>query len=197
MKIPFKVSQRDWRILLIGGLIVVAILIYQLSYWYNGLRTSLRDYTEARGITLQKQFRKISEKEDIQREHKMLSLEITELDKMLLAGDKPPVVAAKIQSILKEMASSLNIEITLEKALDPVDRGLYLGIPVEIGFTAPTEKLMKMFYKIKTSKFIFTVSEVKVLVKNIRSPVDAYTTIVVNGFIRKPEEQKKEKEVVS
>jgi hypothetical protein len=37
---------------------------------------------------------------------------------------------------------------------------------------------------------------VKVLVKNIRSPVDAYTTIVVNGFIRKPVQQKKEEEMV-
>lgn len=196
MKIPFKVNQRDKKILLIGGLIVVIIFIYQLFLWYNGMRTSIRDYTEAKEITLQKQLRKISEKDNIQREHKVLSLEIMELDKMLLAGDKPPVVAAKIQSILKEMASSLNIEISLEKALNPVDKGLYLGIPVEIGFTAPTEKLMKMLYKIKTSKIIFTISEVKVLVKNIRSPVDAYTTIVVNGFIRKPVQQKKEEEMV-
>jgi K+ transporter len=196
MKIPFKVNPREKRILLIGGLIVIIIFIYQLSIWYNGMRTTLHDYTEAKEITLEKQLRKISEKENIQREHQALSLEIKELDKMLLAGDKPPVVAAKIQSILKEMASSLKIEITLEKALDPVDKELYLGIPVEIGFTAPTEKLMKMLYKIRTSKFIFTISEVKVLVKNVRKPVDAYTTIVVNGFIRKPVQQKKEEEMV-
>jgi hypothetical protein len=196
MKIPLKVKPRDKRILLIGSLIVIIIFIYQFSIWYSGMRTTLHDYIEAKEITLEKQLRKISEKENIQKNHKTLSLEIMELDKMLLAGDKPPVVAAKIQSILKEMASTLKIEITLEKALNPVDKGLYLGIPVEIGFTAPTEKLMKMLYKIRTSKFIFTISEVKVLVKNVRRPVDAYTTIVVNGFIRKPVQQKKDEEMV-
>jgi hypothetical protein len=70
---------------------------------------------------------------------------------------------------------------------------LYLGIPVEIGFNASTEKLKKMLYKIMTSETILTVTEMKILVKNIRNPVDVSATLIVNGFMKKPDLSKGDK----
>jgi hypothetical protein len=191
MKIPIKINEREKKVLLVGGIITLFIIAYYVFSWYNDSKSSLNDYIDAKRMVLEKQAHKISEKEAIKARLKVVDADLRFLNKGVFRGDKPPVVAARIQSILKEMASSINIEITLEKALSPVDRGLYLGIPVEIGFNAPTVKLKKLLYKIKISRNILTVSEMKIHVKNIRKPIDAYTTLIVTGFIKKPEPQDK------
>jgi hypothetical protein len=187
MNIPFKINQREKRVILIGGIIVLVIIIYNIFSWHEGSRKSSKEYIDAKRLMLEKQLQKISEKNAIQKEFAFLNDNLKNLDRGLLRGSKPPVVAAQIQSILKEMASGIGIDITLEKALGPEDKGWYLGIPVEIGFTTQTEKLTKILYKIKASKFLLTISEMRIIVKNTRNPVDAYTTLVVNGFIKKPE----------
>jgi len=69
--------------------------------------------------------------------------------------------------------------------LGPVENGLYLGVPVEIGFSASTAKLKDMLYRIKTSPLLLTVTKMKVRVTNIKNPVDVYATVVVKGFIKK------------
>ncbi len=87
----------------------------------------------------------------------------------------------------------MNIDVKLERTLNPVDTDFHLGIPVEIGFKASTEKLKDLLYGLRKSPYLFTVSEIKVRVTNISNPVDVYATLVVTGFIKKPvEENKKE-----
>jgi hypothetical protein len=188
MKLPVKINQREKKVLLIGALIAVIIILYQAVTWYSGVSGTLREHIDAKRTTLQKQINKISRKEILEGKNRILGAELKLLERGILPGNKPPVVAARIQSVLKNMASSLNIEITVEKALNPVDRGLYIGIPVEIGFNATTDNLKKMLYKIKTSRTVLTVSELKVMVRNIRNPVNVSATLIVSGFIRKQAE---------
>ena len=84
---------------------------------------------------------------------------------------------------------SLGIDIKSEKALNSVDSGLYLSIPVEIGFTAPTAKLKDMLYKIKTSPLLLTVPKIKSRVINVNNPADVFTTLTVEGLIIKKPQQ--------
>lgn len=185
--ISLKISQREKRFLAIGGIVAFLILTYYLVTWYKDFRASTREYIEAKQITLQKQLNKISEKENIQKNFEVVSADLKELEKGLLSDSKPPVAAAEVQRALKDMALSLGIDIKSERALNPVDNGLYLGIPVEIGFTASTAKLKDMLLKIKTSSLLLTITEMKVRVTNVNNPVDVYATLIVKGFIKKPQ----------
>lgn len=193
MNIPLKISQREKKFLLVGGVIVFLILIYQIVTWYRDITVSTREYIDAKQITYQKQLNKISEEEKLLRDFKIISAELKDFEKGLLSGNKPPVAAAEIQRILKSMALSLMIEIKSERALNPVDSGLYLGIPVEIGFRTSTAKLKDMLYKIKTSTLLLTVTGFKIRVTNITNPVDVYTTLIVKGFIKKQQMMEKVK----
>lgn len=192
MKIPFRVNQREKRVLLMGGAMVAVIIVYQLYGWYGGLIKKGGEFVGERRTFLERQYRKISEKTSVQKEHSALEADLKALEAGLLPGDTPPIAAARMQNMLKEMAQSAGIEITLEKTINPVEKGMYLVIPVEIGFTATTEKLSKMLYQITASKTILAVSDMKVTVKNIRNPIDAYTTLVINGLIVKTEPEKQE-----
>jgi len=191
MNIPLNISQREKKFLTGGGVIVSLILIFYFGTWYKDLRTTTREYLEAKQITLQKQLSRIAEKENILRDVEVLGAELKELEKGLLSGDKPPVAAAEIQRILKGTASSLGIEIKSERALNPVDNGAYLGIPVEIGFIASTAKLKDMLFAIRTSPLLLTVAEMKIRVTNINNPMDVYTTLTVKGFMKKSQNREK------
>lgn len=183
---PIKINQREKRVLLAGLAVGILIVVYYSADWYGSVRNSYREYIEARQTTALKQEKKIRTKPRLEKKFVTLDTEVKVLESGLFQGDKPPIVAARIQSLLKKMAQSIGIDITLEKALAPVDQGLYLGIPVEIGFTAPTAKLKKMLYKIKTSPSLLSITGMKVIVRNLRNPSDAQTTITVNGFIKNP-----------
>ncbi len=167
--------------------------MFHVFSWYTDLKKDIKDFSDAKLFVLEKQLNRIAEKDDMQKQVKKIKLELEKQEKAFLRGDKPPVAAAALQKFLKETASSLNIDVKLERTLNPVDTDFHLGIPVEIGFKASTEKLKDLLYGLRKSPYLFTVSEIKVRVTNISNPVDVYATLVVTGFIKKPvEENKKE-----
>lgn len=197
MKLPFKVSEREKKVLLAGGAVVLLILLFHGFSLYSDFRSNVLELADAKRFMLEKQMQKLSEKDLIEARILVVRQEIEKHEKVFLRGNKPPVAAAVLQRFLKEKASSLNIEVKLERALNPVDADVYLGIPVEIGFTASTEKLKELLYQFRTAPYLLTVSELKIRVTNVSDPVDIYATVVVTGFIKKPvvEKDKKEKNV--
>lgn len=194
MNLPFKINEREKRFLIIGGIVGAAIIIFHLFSWYSDLRSELKDFSDAKFYKLQKQLEKIAEKDELQKELKAVKQQLERHERAFLKENKPPVAAAELQKTLKDIASSLAIEVKLERTLNPVDADIYLGIPVEIGFTASTDKLQKLLYKLRISPLLLTVSEIKIRVTNISRPNDIYTTLVVTGFIRKSEEKEMDKE---
>ena len=194
MKLPFKVNERERKFIIIGGIVGLLVVIVNGFSWYSDLRKNIEEISAAKRSVLERQIEKLSEKDEIDVRFRAVTQEIEMLEKTFLRGDKPPVAAAVLQRFLKENATSLGIDVKLERTLSPVDADVYLGIPVEIGFTASTEKLKDLLYNLRTAPFLLTVSELKISVTNISNPVDVYTTVVVTGFIKKPEMDKDEKE---
>ncbi len=200
MNLPFKISQREKKFIVLGIAVVFLIGMYRGVSWYRDFRFSAAEHIETERITIEKQLHKILEEDEISNNLQAVSTELNNLERGLLTGDKPPVAAAEVQRILKRIATSLNIDIKSERALNPVENGLYIGIPVEIGFTASTSQLKDMLYNIKTSPLLLTVTTVKVRVTNIKNPVDVYTTLIVKGLIKKtqtPDVEKKEGKIAA
>ncbi len=189
MNLPVKVNEREKKFLLIGGVVVLLIIVFYLFSWYSDTKKSVNDLSDARLFMLQKQINRISEKDHLRRRLAAVQQGLLRQEKMLLRGNTPPVAAAALQSILKDTASSLNVDVKLERTLNLIDAGYYLGIPVEIGFKASTRELKDILLKLRKSPFLLTVSEIKVRVTNISKPDDVYTTLVVTGFIKKAEEK--------
>ncbi|HDH53551.1 MAG TPA: hypothetical protein ENH24_03595 [Nitrospirae bacterium] len=185
MNLPFKINEREKRFLIIGGTVLILIIAFNLFSWYSDSQKSLKEFSDARLFMLRKQLDRISEKKDIEKQYKAVKQALERQEKKLLRGNTPPVSAAALQNFLKDTASSLNIDVKLERALNPVDAEFYLAIPVEIGFTASTDELKNLLVRLRKSPFLLTVSELKVRVTNISKPEDIYTTLVVTGFIRK------------
>lgn len=187
MKMPFnlRLQQREKRVLLAGGLLAALIISYYLFTWYSNMKTSTSEYTETKRTYLSKQLNKIAEKETTAKKLEATKTELKEIENGFLKGDKPPLAAAELQRLLKEMAASAGIDTRSERALNAVDMEMYSGIPVEIGFTATTARLKDMLLKIETSQFLLTIPEMKVRVANINNPTEMYITLTVRGLIKK------------
>ena len=194
MKLPFNVSEREKKIVLAGGVGVLLIILFHGFSLYSDFRKNVLELSDAKRFVLEKQLQKLSKKDVIEARIAAVRQEIGKQEKVFLRGTKPPVAAAILQRFLKEKASSLNIEVKMERTVNPVDAGVYLGIPVEIGFTASTEKLKELLYKLRAAPYLLTVSELRIRVTNISNPLDIYATVVVTGFIKKPVANKDKKE---
>ena len=195
LNIPIKVNERERRFLIIGGLAIFLILAFQLFTWYNVTKDRLKDYSNDKYYMLQKQLDRITESESIDNKTNRAEAELKRLENTLLKGSTPPVAAADLQKILKDTAAISNIDVNLERTLNPVILENYLGIPVEIGFSTTTKSLQDLMVRLRKSAYLLTVSEIKIRVTNISKPEEIYTTLVVTGFIRNAEvndENKKE-----
>lgn len=190
MRRPFKLSglrlkRREKIFLIAGGALALLIASYYVFQWYEGVNASVKDRYEAKAMHLKKQLEKIADKDVIRARLDKAKEELNGLEKGLLSGDKPPVAAAELQKLLKETAMSLNVEIKSERISTPVDAGLYLEIPVEIGFIAPTAKLRDMILRIETAPTLLSVSTLDIRVMNFKNPTEVYAVMTVKGFLRK------------
>ncbi|MDA8215103.1 MAG: GspMb/PilO family protein [Nitrospiraceae bacterium] len=183
--LKFRLQRREKKVLLIGGLFVTILITYHLFTWYGGMKMSIGDYAEAKRVYLLKQLNKISEKEAISRRLEATKGELRGLENGLIKGNKPPLVAAELQRLLKEMAKASGVDIKSERAMSPVDLEMYSAIPVEIGFTATTKKLKDMLLMIETSPLLLTIPEMEIRVASLNNPLEVYVTLTVRGLIRK------------
>ena len=187
MNLPFNINEREKKFLIIGGIAVLLVIFYNLFSWYGDVKGNVQEVSDMKWFILNKQLNKLSQKNVIEKRAEAIVRELAIQEKAFLSGNKTPVAAAALQKFLKDSASSLKIDVKLERTLSPVESEFYLGIPVEIGFTASTGKLKDLLYRINKSPLLLTISEMKIKVTNIRNPVDTYTTLIVTGFIKKLE----------
>jgi hypothetical protein len=191
--IPIKVNEREKKVLIIGGLAVFIIMAFQLFTWYDVTKDRLKDFSGDKYYMLQKQLDRIAESKNIDNQAKKVKAELKRLENTLLKGSTPPVAAADLQKFLKDTAAISNIDVKLERTLNPVILENYLGIPVEIGFSTTTKSLQDLMVRLRKSAYLLTVSEIKIRVTNISRPEEIYTTLVVTGFIRNIEKEDKNK----
>jgi len=184
LNIPIKVNEREKKFLIIGGIAIFLILIFQLFTWYNVTKDRVKDFSDDKYYMLQKQMDRINESKNIDNQAKRVEAELKTLENTLLKGGTPPVAAADLQKFLKDTAAISNIDVKLERTLNPVILEDYLGIPVEIGFSTTTKSLQDLMVRLRKSAYLLTVSEIKIRVTNISKPEEIYTTLVVTGFIR-------------
>jgi Tfp pilus assembly protein PilN len=196
VNLPININEREKKFLIAGGIAVVMILLFQLFDWYGDTRKEVELVAEARRMKIEKELRKLADKENLEMEAKLAKEQLQRRENMLLKSSKPPIAASELQRTLTQTASALNIDIKLERTLNPVDTGTYLAIPVEIGFTTSTGKLKDMLLRIRNSVVMLTVNEMKIRVNNVRNPKNIYTTLIVTGFIKKESEGEEEKKQV-
>lgn len=186
-----RISERERKFIVLGGIAVFLIITYYVYGLYSDFKTRAEEYSGTRVLMLEKQLAKLADRKDLEKRADEIRKEVARHEKLFLQGDKAPVAAAELQKTIKDIASSLGIEIRLERALNPVDEDYFMSVPVEIGFISSTARLKNLLEQLRATPFLTTISEMKVRVLNMSKAEDINVTLVVSGYIKKPGDDKK------
>ncbi|MGA1843439.1 MAG: type II secretion system protein GspM [bacterium] len=178
--IPAKLGKKMWIILgvLLGGVVLFFALVY--PFFLN------RDVSQKLEIEEQRYnnyLRLISQRPEKEANLNQLKSRKQEYGSRLMAPDKPPVVAARLQNILKEMAADEGVDIISEKQLDIVERSPFIEVPVEITLKCSITKLTNLIYAIEDFEKFLDISKMNIRVINIRNPIDVRADLTISGFI--------------
>ena len=185
-----KISERERKFIVLGGIAVFLIIVYHVHGLYTDFKTRAEEYAGTRVLMLEKQLAKLSDREGLEERADEMKKEVARDEMLFLSGNKAPVAAAELQKTIKDIATSLSIEIRLERALNPVDEDFFVSVPVEIGFTSSTARLKSLLERLRATPFLINVTEMQIRVLNASKPEDINVTLVVSGYIKKSMDNK-------
>ena len=129
--------------------------------------------------------------EDLQRSQKQYE----EIQQRLLPGETPQIGAATLQEIVKKLADKNGIGIRSFKIVEPKETIPYRKVSIQIEIN-PVNNLLSLgqfFYDIEHHEKKLFISEMEVLVFNVRAPNSIQGNLVITGLMKGTQAKEKEK----
>jgi len=177
---PGKINKKVWVILgvVLGGVVLYFALVFPFN-----LNRDVGEKLEIEEQRYNNYLRLISQRPEKEASLNQLMNRKQGYGSRLMAPDKPPVVAARLQNILKEMAAEEGVDIISEKQLDIVERKPFIEVPIEITLKCSITKLTNLIYAIEDFEKFLDISKMNIRVINIRNPIDVRADLTISGFI--------------
>jgi hypothetical protein len=116
-----------------------------------------------------------------------------EAQKRLLSGETPQLGAANLQEIVKRLAEKNGIAIRSFRILEPKEINSYRKISIQIDFS-PTNSMLSLgqfIYDIEQHEKELMISEMDLLVLNVRMPNQIQGNLVISGLMKGMKTQEK------
>jgi hypothetical protein len=115
----------------------------------------------------------------------------------LLAGETPQLGSASLQEIVRRLSEKDGVGIRSFRMLEPKETDSYRKISIQIDFN-PNNSMLNLgqfIYDIETYEKELMISEMDLLVLNIRMPNQVQGSMVISGLMKgtKPKEKGKER----
>lgn len=130
--------------------------------------------------------------EDLQRSQRQYE----EIQQRLLPGETPQLGAATLQEIVKKLADKNGIAIRSFKIVEPKETFPYRKVSIQIEFN-PINNLLSLgqfFHDIEHHEKKLLISEMEVLVFNVRAPNNIQGNLVITGLMKGIQVKEKGKE---
>jgi hypothetical protein len=115
----------------------------------------------------------------------------------LLAGETPQLGAASLQEIVRRLSEKDAVGVRSFRMLEPKEVDSYRKVSIQIDFN-PNNSMLNLgqfIYDIETHEKELMISEMDLLVLNIRMPNQVQGSMVISGLMKgtKPKEKGKER----
>jgi type II secretory pathway component PulM len=115
----------------------------------------------------------------------------------LLAGETPQLGAASLQEIVRRLSEKDGVGVRSFRMLEPKEVDSYRKVSIQIDFN-PNNSMLNLgqfIYDIETHEKELMISEMDLLVLNIRMPNQVQGSMVISGLMKgsKPKEKGKER----
>lgn len=184
-KIYSGMTAKNRRTLSIGVVIIAAILLYSfiLEPAYKS-QIAVRLDIKSKQDIYEESLASIAKKGMLNERLKTQEARLNEQEAKFLPGDKPPVAAAELQIIIKNIATARGIDIKAERALQPEGKDGYIEVPIEIEFETQIAKLKDFIFDVEHAQNTLLVTGLRIRVTNVPDPKDIYVTMNIEGIIK-------------
>ncbi len=190
-----------WRFLKRKALWLILSLIGALLLYFLGIipwleaKKKMEEEIQMKQHLVLKYQEYINGKKGIEEDLKNLRLRFENIKKRLIEGETPQLASANLQEIIKKIATSKDIQIRSFRILEPKDLNYYRKISIQIDFN-PTPSLLNLVQflsEIENHEKMLAVSEMDLLVFNIRMPNNIQGNLIISGWMEKEKLKEKEK----
>jgi hypothetical protein len=118
------------------------------------------------------------------------------VQRKLLAGETPQLGAASLQEIVRRLSEKAGVGIRSFRMLEPKEIDSYRRISIQIDFN-PNNSMLNLgqfIYDIETHEKELMISEMDLLVLNIRMPNQVQGSMVISGLMKGTKAKEKGKE---
>lgn len=108
------------------------------------------------------------------------------IQQKLLPGETPQLGAANLQEIIKRLSEKNGIAIRSFRILEPKEMDIYRKVSLQIDFN-PTNSLLSLgqfIHDIESYEKDLMISEMDLIVPNIRMPNNMQGSIVISGWMK-------------
>ncbi len=188
----FLKKKTLWFILSLIG----AVILYFLGIlpWLEAKKKMEEEIQMKQHLVLKYQ-EYINGKKGIEEDLRNLRLRFENIKKRLIEGETPQLASANLQEIIKKIATSKDIQIRSFRILEPKDLNYYRKISIQIDFN-PTHSLLNLVQflsEIENHEKMLAVSEMDLLVFNIRMPNNIQGNLIISGWMEREKPKEKEK----
>jgi hypothetical protein len=190
-----KLSRRKGLWLPLGVLVCVVLYIFGILPLIDAIKNAGEEITQKKRLLLKYDDYLLTRK-SVEEELDRVSRQYEEIQEKLIPGDTPQLGAANLQEIVRRLSETNGIAIRSFRILDPKDINSLRKVSIQIDFN-PTNSMLNLgqfIHDIEHHGKDLMISEMDLLVLNIRMPNNIQGSMVITGLMKGSKAKEKGKE---
>ena len=187
-----KVSKRERRFLIVGGLAVAAIVagVYVVEPSVSS-QIAVRGEIQKKQALLERHQLLASEKERYRKKVEALRAQVEQARGWHFHEERLPLEAAEIQGLLHRLGQEAGVTIVRENVPPPKRTGVFTPVTVELSVRGELGTLRDFLYKVQTAPKLLTIPKLIIRGTSARGQTGLSADMQVDGYVTGGEEKDK------
>ena len=185
-----KISARERRWLILGGLAVAAYLaaVYVVEPFLTS-QAQVREQIQERTALLQRYQLLASDKGRYQRRLEELKVRFAQAEALHFKGEKLPLVAAQIQGVLHQIGQEAGLTFVRENVAPPKKIEMFTQVTVELSLRGELKAIRDFLYKVQAAPQLLTIPRLTLRGTAARGQTSLMADLQVAGYMVSREEK--------
>lgn len=191
----WKRSKKTFFWVLVGMAILIMIIFGGILPLTDEMK-KVKEEISVKKMTLERYSKFLQNRKIIEEELERTQRQYEALQQRLLSGGTPQLAAAQLQETVKKILDRNGMTLRSFRILEPKETLFYQKISIHIDFNPVNNllSLIQFIYEIEHHEKELMISEMDLLVPNVRNPNQIQGSFVITGLMKKMETKGKGKE---
>jgi hypothetical protein len=181
-------AVRNRRSIILGGSVIAVILLWVFAITpFFGYISRREDDIASSTKLIRKYSIALDEASGSGEVDAQTVARLKQVEKRLFTGKTMQLAAAAIQRIVDSTARQSDLSIRTVRVLDSEGVDSFVAIPIQVIFESDLTRLTKFINLIENNQKLLNILDLKIRVKNRRTPREITVTAKIAGYMKKDE----------